>query len=61
MPKNRSPPMEMRQHQKCPSNYTPSSERFVVSGSMKGYTAKRIIHMSGMGTNYAQERDTPPI
>lgn len=42
-------------------NYPPSSERFVVSGSMKGYTAKRIIHMSGMGTNYVQERDTPPI
>ena len=60
MPKIRSPPMEMRKHQKRSSNYLPSSERFAVSGSMKGYTAKRIIHMSGMGTNYAQERDTPP-
>ena len=61
MPKIRSLPMEMRQHQKRSSNYPPSSERFVVSGSMKGYTAKRIIHMSDMDTNYAQERDTPPI
>ena len=61
MPKIRSPPMEMRKHQKRSSNYLPSSERFAVSGSMKGYTAKRIIHMSGMGTNYVQERDTPPI
>ena len=60
MPKIRSPPMEMRKHQKRSSNYLPSSERFAVLGSMKGYTAKRIIHMSGMGTNYAQERDTPP-
>ena len=61
MHKTRSPPMEMRKHQKRSSNYLPSSERFVVSGSMKGYTAKRIIHMSGMDTNYAQEKDTPPI
>ena len=61
MPKLRSPPRETRQHQKRSSNYPPSSERFAVSGSMKGYTAKRIIHMSGMGINYAQERDTPPI
>ena len=61
MPKLRSPPMEMRQHQKRSLNYPPSSERFVVSGSMKGYTVKRIIHMSGMGTNYVQERDTSPI
>ena len=61
MPKIRSPPMEMRKHQKRSSNYLPSSERFAVSGSMKGYTAKRIIHMSGMVTNYVQERDTPPI
>lgn len=61
MPKIRSPPMEMRKHQKRSSNYLPSSERFAVSGSMKGYTAKRIILMSGMGTNYAQERNTPPI
>ena len=61
MPKIRSPPMEMRKHQKRSSNYLPSSERFVVSGSMKGYTARKIIHMSDMDTNYAQERDTPPI
>ena len=61
MPKTRSPPMEMRQHQKRSSNYPPSSERFAVSGSMKGYTARKIIHMSDMDTNYAQERDTPPI
>ena len=61
MPKIRSPPMEMRKHQKRSSSYLPSSERFAVSGSMKDYTAKRIIHMSGMGTNYAQERNTPPI
>ena len=61
MPKLRSPPMEMRQHQKRSLNYPPSSERFVVSGSMKGYTAKRITRMSGMDTNYAQEKDTPPI
>ena len=61
MPKPRSPPREMRKHQKRSSNYPPSSERFAVSGSMKGYTAKRIIRMSGMDTNYAQEKDTPPI
>lgn len=61
MPKLRSPPMETRQHQKRSSNYPPSSERFAVSGSMKGYTAKKIIHMSDMDTNYAQERNTPPI
>ena len=61
MHKTRSPPMEMRKHQKRSSNYLPLSERFVVSGSMKGYTAKRIIRMSGMDTNYAQEKDTPPI
>ena len=61
MPKTRSPPMEMRQHQKRSLNYPPSSERFAVSGSMKGYTARKIIHMSDMDTNYAQERNTPPI
>ena len=61
MPKLRSPPMETRQHQKRSLNYPPSSERFAVSGSMKGYTAKRIILMLGMGINYTQERDTPPI
>ena len=61
MPKTRSPPMEMKKHQKHSSNYPPSSERFVVSGSTKSKTKKRIIHMSDMGTNYAQERDTPPI
>ena len=61
MPKPRSPPMEMRQHQKRSLNYPPSSERFAVSGSMKGYTARKIIHMSDMDTNYAQERNTPPI
>ena len=61
MPKIRSPPIEMRQHQKRSSNFLPSSELFAVSGSMKGYTARKIIHMSGMGTNYVQERDTPPI
>ena len=51
----------MRKHQKRSSNFLLSSERFAVSGSMKGYTAKRIIRMSGMGINYAQEKDTPPI
>lgn len=61
MPKIRSPLRETRQHQKRSSNYPPSSERFVVSGSMKDFTEKRIILMSGMGINYAQERDTPPI
>lgn len=61
MPKIRSPPRETRQHQKRSSNFLLSSERFAVSGSMKGYTAKRIIRMSGMDTNYAQEKDTPPI
>lgn len=61
MPNHRHLPSETRKHQKHSSNYPPSSERFVVSGSMKGYTAKRIIHMSGMVTNYVQERDTPPI
>lgn len=61
MPKIRSPPRETRQHQKRSSNYPPSSERFAVSGSMKGYTARKITRMSGMDTNYAQEKDTPPI
>lgn len=61
MPKPRSPLRETRKHQKRSSNYPPSSERFAVSGSMKGYTAKRITRMSGMDTNYAQEKDTPPI
>ena len=61
MPKLRSPPMEMRQHQKRSLNYPPSSERFAVSGSMKGYTARKIIPMLGMDTNYVLERDTPPI
>ena len=61
MPKLRSPPMEMRQHQKRSLNYPPSSERYAASGSMKDFTARRIILMSGMGINYAQERDTPPI
>lgn len=61
MPKLRSAPRETRQHQKRSSNYPPSSERFAVSGSMKGYTARKIIHMSDMDTNYVQERDTPQI
>ena len=61
MPNHRHLPSETRQHQKRSLNYPPSSERFAVSGSMKGYTAKRIIRMSGMGINYAQEKDTPPI
>lgn len=61
MPKLRSPPMEIRKHQKRSSNFLPSSVRYAASGSMKGYTAKRIIRMSGMGINYIQERDTPPI
>ena len=61
MPNHRHLPSETRQHQKRSLNYPPSSERFAVSGSMKGYTAKRIIRMSGMDTNYAQEKDTPPI
>ena len=61
MPKIRSPPIKMRKHQKRSSNFLLSSERFAVSGSMKGYTARKIIHMSDMDTNYAQEKDTPPI
>lgn len=61
MPKTRSPPMEMRKHQKRSSNFLPSSVRYAASGSMKGYTARKIIHMSDMDTNYAQERNTPPI
>ena len=61
MPKIRSPPIEMRQHQKRSSSYPPSSELFAVSDSMKDFTARRIILMSGMGINYAQEKDTPPI
>ena len=61
MPNHRHLPRKTRQHQKRSLNYPPSSERFAVSGSMKGYTAKRIIRMSGMDTNYAQEKDTPPI
>lgn len=61
MPNHRHLSSETRQHQKRSLNYPPSSERFAVSGSMKGYTAKRIIRMSGMGINYAQEKDTPPI
>ena len=61
MPNHRHLPSETRQHQKRSLNYPPSSERFAVSGSMKGYTAKRIILMLGMGINYTQERDTPPI
>lgn len=61
MPNHRHLLSETRQHQKRSLNYPPSSERFAVSGSMKSYTAKRIIRMSGMGINYAQEKDTPPI
>lgn len=38
-----------------------SNVQFAASGSMKGYTARRIIPMSDMVTNYVQERDTPPI
>lgn len=61
MPNHRHLPSETRQHQKRSLNYPPSSVRYAASGSMKDFTAKRIILMSGMGINYAQERDTPPV
>ena len=61
MPKLRSPPRETRRHQECSSSFLLSSVRYAASGSMKDFTARRIILMSGMGINYAQEKDTPPI
>lgn len=61
MPNPRSPPKVAMQHQMHFSNFPLSKERYAASGSMKGYTARRIIPMSDMGTNYVQERDIPPI
>ena len=61
MPNPRSPPRVIMQHQMHFSNFPLSNVQFAVSGSMKGYTARRIIPMSDMGTNYVLERDTPPI
>gem|GEM_PF-4733760 len=57
----RSPPRVTMLHRMHFSNFPLSNVQFAASGSMKGYTARRIIPMSDMVTNYVQERDTPPI
>ena len=61
MPNPRSPPRATRKHQKRSLSFLLSNVQYAVSGSMKGYTARRIIPMSAMDTNYVQERDTPLI
>jgi len=61
MPNPRSPRKVAMQHQMRFSNFPLSKERYAASGSMKGYTERRITPMLGMGTNYVLERDTPPI